>query len=597
METTTESFFHNLTEEVSSTFPPISTTDAVSQTLVSRRDSLYIVVPVTIIYLVIFIAGIIGNVSTCVVIYRIKSMHTATNYYLFSLAVSDLVFLIFGLPPEIYLVWSKYPYIFGEWFCIVRGLVAECSTYASVLTITAFTIERYIAICHPFLSHTMSKLSRVVKMILIIWVVAICFALPLALQYGVIEATHISPDMVICTLKNPYLQHSFELATLLFFIIPMILITILYSMIGLKLRKSRMMKKRNIRNQGTRSAQESRKSKWDNRNTGKSSRRVVKMLVAVVIAFFICWAPFHVQRLIAIYGTGNDRVTSKSKAMILLYNIFTYLSGVLYYVSTTINPILYNIMSNKFREAFKETLAKSCGSRSSGNLEQRSYSSLSRSQQRTLGGGNFGSRTTAGTGIGTGVGQDSSEGSGNSIRDENNLRMQTIITPVDSKPSDIMPVNLPSQRHSDDNYLIFNKKISKKYSTKSGNTELTVIESKNNCNDDDFDSEINDKNEKNTSRVMNGEMCHQRRLTDSNDDHDVSKRQGRGNNKSKYFGLRINNDKKWWRFFKWLPAGGVFKFTKNSRQNPGESAVSDIESNREEYSMTTCYIAGEHRLV
>lgn len=245
----------------------------------------------------------------------------------------------------------------------------------------------------------------------------------------------------------------------------------------------------------------------------------------------------------------------------------------------------------------QETLAKSCGSRSSGNLEQRSYSSLSRSQQRTLGGGNFGSRTTAGTGIGTGAGQDSSEGSGNSIRDENNLRMQTIITPVDNKPSDIMPVNLPSQRHSDDNYLIFNKKISKKYSTESGNTELTTIESKNNCNDDDFDSEINDKNEKNTNRVINGDMCHQRRLADSNDDYDVSKRQGRGNNKSKYFGLRINNDKKWWRFFKWLPAGGVFKFTKNSRQNPGESAVSDIESNREEYSMTTCYIAGEHRLV
>lgn len=31
----------------------------------------------------------------------------------------------------------------------------------------------------------------------------------------------------------------------------------------------------------------------------------------------------------------------------------TYISGVLYYLSTCINPLLYNIMSNKFREAFK----------------------------------------------------------------------------------------------------------------------------------------------------------------------------------------------------------------------------------------------------
>lgn len=31
----------------------------------------------------------------------------------------------------------------------------------------------------------------------------------------------------------------------------------------------------------------------------------------------------------------------------------TYLSGILYYLSATVNPVLYNIMSNKFREAFK----------------------------------------------------------------------------------------------------------------------------------------------------------------------------------------------------------------------------------------------------
>lgn len=75
--------------------------------------------------------------------------------------------------------------------------------------------------------------------------------------------------------------------------------------------------------------------------------------MAVVIAFFICWAPFHVQRLIAIYGTNSeDHITSNSKWIEFLYLLMTYISGVLYYVSTTINPILYNIMSNKFRVAF-----------------------------------------------------------------------------------------------------------------------------------------------------------------------------------------------------------------------------------------------------
>lgn len=68
--------------------------------------------------------------------------------------------------------------------------------------------------------------------------------------------------------------------------------------------------------------------------------------MAVVVAFFFCWAPFHLQRLIAAYGNDN----------VLIYAIMTYISGVLYYLSTCINPLLYNIMSNKFREAFKVCL-------------------------------------------------------------------------------------------------------------------------------------------------------------------------------------------------------------------------------------------------
>jgi hypothetical protein len=73
--------------------------------------------------------------------------------------------------------------------------------------------------------------------------------------------------------------------------------------------------------------------------------------VAVVVAFFICWAPFHAQRLFAIYG-----VQQQAPVMLKIYEIMTYISGILYYVSTTINPILYHTMSLKFREAFKVSI-------------------------------------------------------------------------------------------------------------------------------------------------------------------------------------------------------------------------------------------------
>lgn len=107
-----------------------------------RRDTLYIVIPITIIYSTIFFTGLIGNVSTCVVIAKNRSMHTATNYYLFSLAVSDLLLLVSGLPPEMYYIWSHFPYVFGEAFCIIQSFAAETSANATVLTITAFTVER-----------------------------------------------------------------------------------------------------------------------------------------------------------------------------------------------------------------------------------------------------------------------------------------------------------------------------------------------------------------------------------------------------------------------------------------------------------------------
>lgn len=102
------------------------------------RDSLGIVVPITILYCIIFVTGVIGNITTCIVISRNKSMHTATNYYLFSLAISDFVLLVSSVPVEIFIIWYKYPYVFGETFCILRGIAAEASANATVLTILGY---------------------------------------------------------------------------------------------------------------------------------------------------------------------------------------------------------------------------------------------------------------------------------------------------------------------------------------------------------------------------------------------------------------------------------------------------------------------------
>ncbi|XP_003436383.2 phe13-bombesin receptor [Anopheles gambiae] len=354
-------------------------------------DSICIILPITIFYCFIFVAGIVGNLSICVVIAKNKSMHTATNYYLFNLAVSDFLLLLFGMPQELYGTWNPFAYPFNQIACIIMGLLSETAANATVLTITSFTVERYIAICHPFRSHTMSKLSRAIKFVIVIWLVAFGLATPQALQFGVVETN----TTRLCTIKNEHFSHAFEVSSFLFFVGPMTLIAVLYVLIGIKLRKSKLL-------QGVKRAS----SDYTTPPRGISAQsRVIRMLVAVVATFFICWAPFHAQRLMAVYG-----VFSKTENVFFykVYMVLNYTSGILYFLSTCINPLLYNIMSHKFRDASRHTLKMSCcgGKRSKSDGQHHTYSAVSRYGVTGCGSFKVNSNNMAciGAGIGLGTG-------------------------------------------------------------------------------------------------------------------------------------------------------------------------------------------------
>ncbi|GBO14601.1 Pyrokinin-1 receptor [Araneus ventricosus] len=205
-----------------------------------QRDPLSTIIPMTLAHSLILMTGITGNICTCIVIARNRYMHIATNYYLFSLAISDLLLLILGLPQELYQLWYKYPYIFGESVCILRGLTSEMSTNASILTITAFTVERYVAICHPFRAQAMSHLPRAVKTIPCIWITAALCALPalqLGIRYEIDDNGRTLWKTALCDIINPF-PHIFETSTGLFFVLPIILISVLYVYIGIRLRQA-----------------------------------------------------------------------------------------------------------------------------------------------------------------------------------------------------------------------------------------------------------------------------------------------------------------------------------------------------------------------
>lgn len=205
-----------------------------AEEMAMHLEPLSVLITITVLYSLIFVVGLVGNIITCIVISRNKSMHTATNFYLFNLAITDMLMLLSAMPPDLYNAWFPSRYPFGDLICVLQGLFAETSANVTILTISSFTIERYIAICHPFRQQAMSKLSRAIKFIVGIWICAVCAALPQACQFGVVE---IGGD-ILCTIKNPSMSYAFEISSFIFFVSPMVLICVLYILIGVKLRQS-----------------------------------------------------------------------------------------------------------------------------------------------------------------------------------------------------------------------------------------------------------------------------------------------------------------------------------------------------------------------
>jgi neuromedin U receptor 1 len=75
----------------------LTETEYLNYILGPRYLPLDVTIPLTLVYVIIFVCGIFGNIITCIVIIKNTSMQNATNFYLFSLAVSDLMLLILGM--------------------------------------------------------------------------------------------------------------------------------------------------------------------------------------------------------------------------------------------------------------------------------------------------------------------------------------------------------------------------------------------------------------------------------------------------------------------------------------------------------------------
>ncbi|KAL1778387.1 neuromedin-U receptor 2 [Sigmodon hispidus] len=307
-----------------------------------RRSHLSL--PVSVAYALIFVVGVVGNFLVCLVILRHQTLKTPTNYYLFSLAVSDLLVLLFGMPLEVYEMWHNYPFLFGPVGCYFKTALFETVCFASILSVTTVSIERYVAIIHPFRAKLESTRRRALRILSLVWSFSVIFSLPNTSIHG-IKFQHFPngsfvPGSDTCTVTKPMWVYNFiiQATSFLFYILPMTLISILYYLMGLRLKRDESLEADKV-----------------TVNIHRPSRKsVTKMLFVLVLVFAICWTPFHVDRLFFSF------VEEWTESLAAVFNLIHVVSGIFFYLSSAINPIIYNLLSRRFRTAFRNVVTSSC---------------------------------------------------------------------------------------------------------------------------------------------------------------------------------------------------------------------------------------------
>ena len=153
--------------------------------------------------------------------------------------MADTITLISTVPQEIlsyHIIGNLW--VWGHFTCKIYVFLNNLGINASALSLTAFTIERYIAICHPMRAKSICRVSRANKIIVGCWIFATLYCTP----WFFIATTRsfcvdgIDGEMLVCTFAigrdSTTYRVIFIVDLVLYYLFPLVLSVVLYLLIA-----------------------------------------------------------------------------------------------------------------------------------------------------------------------------------------------------------------------------------------------------------------------------------------------------------------------------------------------------------------------------
>ncbi|XP_073511440.1 N-formyl peptide receptor 3-like [Phyllobates terribilis] len=280
-------------------------------------DSIIQTVAITL-YSIVFALGIIGN-GLVIWIAGFRMKNTISAMWFLNLAIADF-FCCASLPLRI----AEWAVVFSQMinltYCKVNVVLFNLNLTASVLLLTAMSIDRWVSVMWPFWAKVHRTYKLVIITAAIIWGLSLIVS---GLVYHVYQY-HIDDLTEWCLFvfnifaifgENHELYQPMQLIRLIImFVIPFLIIFSTYVTIFFRLKKSKRSQR---------------------------SQRSSRIITAVILCFFICWFPYYILPLTPWYNI-------RYSLFLIVQTIITSLAC----FNSCINPIIYVFMSPDFQQGF-----------------------------------------------------------------------------------------------------------------------------------------------------------------------------------------------------------------------------------------------------